>query len=207
MSDDNEQLTPSFIPDPADFTSQERYDTVKQVYDQVCREFYAWEQEECRVVISSLSKDQDQDFDMSSGEEFLDLLERDCEVRTLRYRDDENEDEDEEDEDEFITIHDFGFDEEETVESASKSTLSLQTIRARPGKKVPPCPPYFSCTPSQRNMREIDKFTSDAVAFIPHADDPEFPIYDYLGNRVIAWGEEFRDPDGGCLSLAVTLRT
>ncbi|KAK7462696.1 hypothetical protein VKT23_007284 [Stygiomarasmius scandens] len=209
MSDDNEQLTPPpFIPDPSNFTPQERYDTVKQVYDQVCREFYVWEQEECRVVISSLSKDQDQGFDMSFGEEFLDLLERDCEVRTSRFRvgyrdDDEDEDEDEE---EFITIHDFGCDEEETAESTSKSTLSLQTIRARPGKKVPPCPPYFSCTPSQRNMREIDKFTSDAVAFIPHADDPEFPIYDYLGNRVIAWGEEFRDPDEEALQVEVIRR-
>ncbi|EDR03302.1 uncharacterized protein LACBIDRAFT_307384 [Laccaria bicolor S238N-H82] len=149
-----------------DFAQKRSY--AEEVYRGVYTEFFAWEQEECRRTLISLR---------TTTPKILRLPR----VSTSYHPSQ-------------VTIVEgsekFYFDD--LVDDSNSFQASCLTIKAA---KWSPCPRYFSCTPISQNTQR-DTVQDCTLPFVPYADDPNFPVFDYLENfSEFAWQEEFKDPD------------
>lgn len=149
-----------------DFAQKRSY--AEEVYRGVYTEFFAWEQEECRRTLISLR---------TTTPKILRLPR----VSTSYHPSQ-------------VTIVEgsekFYFDD--LVDDSNSFQASCLTIKAA---KWSPCPRYFSCTPISQNTQR-DTVQDYTLPFVPYADDPNFPVFDYLENfSEFAWQEEFKDPD------------
>ncbi|KAF9460266.1 hypothetical protein BDZ94DRAFT_1266409 [Collybia nuda] len=70
-----------------------------------------------------------------------------------------------------------------------------------------PHPKYEICTPASQNYMPATTLYDKMAAFIPYADDPAFPMWDYLeGFDEFSWQSDFDDPDLEVIQLETVRR-
>ena len=152
---------------------------VKKQFEDVSREYYAWEQIYCSEKIASLCVPTPvvgsiTDFNVhldaprETHPETSSVSTAGQEALFARY-----------------IVHDNGTSEADLVHA------DVINIIATPPT---PYPSYESCTPTSRNILHGDD--PPAMPFLPFADDPSFNPTDYmLEHTRLAWQEGYRDTD------------
>ncbi|KAG7451988.1 uncharacterized protein BT62DRAFT_274737 [Guyanagaster necrorhizus] len=159
--------------------------TRSDVFDQ----FYVWEQEEARAHIQSLAVDDGDDdggFDVSF-ENKVPISEADSEATG-----------------EIFSVWSC---DDQGVPTSSSTVFCIEITVSG---DFEPHPPYLACTPASRSA-EKESFdmtlSAESLPFIPFADDPSFPLAEYLGNyESFEWQVDFVDPDVEVLEIEVARR-
>ncbi|ETW75672.1 hypothetical protein HETIRDRAFT_422355 [Heterobasidion irregulare TC 32-1] len=153
---------------------------IESVYREVWNEFYAWEQPYSARVIASLAGTSDRrkvlDVTSQAGSESLCDLVVDPQTRPS----------------EPIVVETYNEDGSVTVTEVPCEELPIYD-------DMTPHPSYDHCTPMIHSVSFSAEERPDLMAFIPYADDPEFPLEEYAQEFAeFAWQDnsrEFRDPD------------
>lgn len=145
---------------------QQIFEKVVAVYEEVVKEFYSWEQEYCKNKLSGLSPGL-----CTKTEADDDLFPFPCSDSV---------------ESDSFYVTKFNLNADPVTETVSCPTYIFPTVEA--GK------PYESCTFSHKNIYIADDMC-DKLSFVPFADNPQFPVYDYMNVfDGIGW-ETYKDPD------------
>ncbi|PIL34576.1 transcription factor [Ganoderma sinense ZZ0214-1] len=158
---------------------------VKKQFEDVLREYYAWEPTYCSEKLGSLAVSiplvgSATDFDMIHlGGSSSSSTQPETETRSVSATRGVSFEFDR------YIAHDNDLLEVELVRAETiDTTVSLPT----------PYPSYESCTPTSRNILHGDD--PHAMPFLPFADDPSFNPTDYvLDHKRLAWQEGYRDTD------------
>jgi hypothetical protein len=145
------------------------------VHREVWNEFYTWEHDACKVVMNSLAAGTP-DNSHTSGVDCVD------------HGDSDIDNDGNPEVNDLFTVWEYDKDG-----SCTKSfQLQLVEVPLRPFKSYPK---YEACTPTTRSMIREDQ-DSWSAPFAPFADDPSFPLADYLAQfESFRWQTDFKDPD------------
>ena len=153
---------------------------IESVYREVWNEFYAWEQPYSARVIASLAgtSDRQKVLDVTSRADSESLCDLVVDPQTRPS--------------EPIVVETYNEDGSVTVTEVPCEELPIYVDMA-------PHPSYDHCTPMIHSVSFSAEERPDLIAFIPYADDPEFPLEEYAQEFAeFAWQDdshEFRDPD------------
>ena len=153
---------------------------IESVYREVWNEFYAWEQPYSARVIASLAgtSDRQKVLDVTSRADSESLCDLVVDPQTRPS--------------EPIVVETYNEDGSVTVTEVPCEELPIYDDMA-------PHPSYDHCTPMIHSVSFSAEERPDLIAFIPYADDPEFPLEEYAQEFAeFAWQDdshEFRDPD------------
>ena len=155
---------------------------VKKQFEDVLREYYAWEPIYCSETIASLAVPTPvvtsaTDFDIV----YLNLGLREIQPETRSASGTVAQD---------VSFTRYIVHDSDILEVDLVRTETIDTIVALPT----PYPSYESCTPVSRSILHGDD--PHAMPFLPFADDPSFDPTDYvLDHKRLAWQEGSRDTD------------
>ncbi|EGO29325.1 hypothetical protein SERLADRAFT_412873 [Serpula lacrymans var. lacrymans S7.9] len=156
-------------------------DLIHRVFAQVWTEFYKWEQQYSRDRVQNLSRS-DHYHTSPSAPAIVKLSERLSNVSMTQDVEMQLEMDRARETMQFERFYEDG--------SSSISPITLHVIHA---PEVQPHSSYEACAPIQRSVFHGDD--SDAMPFMPFADEPEFDAHDYAQfYGSFAWEQDY-DPD------------
>jgi len=144
---------------------------VKRIYQEVWDEFYAWEQDYCRQTLRGLAKTPKRQNVIPEHSDAQTII---SSVPTTSLDPDCTR----------VTI--FSLDGDFQTENQSCPTYVFPTMEA--------IKPYEACTFSHKNLYIADE-DCEKIPFVPFADNPRFPVGEYMNiYEDIGW-ETQKDPD------------
>jgi hypothetical protein len=159
------------------------------VYREAWKDFYNWEQKLSRQDILRLGKPYEEGVSNPPIESSR-CSDQDFHIHLIDSQDTDT-----------FTVEDYD-DQGNCVQYTTISSFDLYQIKDK--DKILPTPRYEVCTPASQNHGAATTLYDTMAAFIPYADDPDFPVMEYLeGFESFSWQEDFHDPDRKCFWLFV----
>ena len=158
----------------------------RTVYEETWKEFYKWERQECLNILASLSKDHTIEPPPPPGQSPIDLTDDSAkfDLDMLGGGDGDGP--------QCFIVEEFDENEDPMRYSTFRLFEGYMDAGARGFVAYPS---YTFCTPASQNYARADHY-ENALDFVPFADDPLFPLEEYLACfSKFSWQTDFIDPD------------